>query len=123
MKATTVIFSLIAGASAGCFGGELFEDKNNAKYNVERACDGYDGVAGALQGFYNPGEAKSFCVQSTPTQRLDVLVQNLNTAQGFDIGDPDCVFRLENIINGCDRGGQDDVSGWRFKVDPNKGIC
>ncbi|KAI0449462.1 hypothetical protein F5B21DRAFT_509150 [Xylaria acuta] len=123
MKATIAIFALAASVSADCFGGEQFEDKGNARYNIEKACDGFDSIAGALQGFYNPGQAKSFCVQSTGMQRLDVLVQNLNTAQGFDIADVDCVFRLENIINGCDRGGQDDISGWRFKVDLNNGIC
>ncbi|KAI0874931.1 hypothetical protein GGS24DRAFT_500273 [Hypoxylon argillaceum] len=80
-------------------------------------------VATVLSALVATVSAKTVCVQATGTQRLDMLVQNLNTGAGFDLADADCTLRLQNEINGCDRGGQSDVSGWRFKVDPNNGVC
>lgn len=123
MKTTTVLSTVLAilgtgvtTALANCYGsGDVWQDRANARYHVERACNGYDGHAGAFQGVYAPGEAKSACVQGTGTQKYDFMVQNLNTGASFDLADADCVWRLENEINGCDRGGQSDVSGWRFR--------
>jgi hypothetical protein len=116
MKVATVLSALIAGASASCFSsGDVFQDKANARYHIQRACEGYSGNAGAFQGYFGPGAAKTVCVQSTGTQKLNMLVQNLNTGAGFDLGDTDCTYRLQNEVNSCDRGGQSDVSGWRFK--------
>ncbi|KAF3001702.1 hypothetical protein E8E14_000313 [Neopestalotiopsis sp. 37M] len=124
MKYITLFFTLIVGASAGCYsGGDVFQDKENARYNAQRACEGYDGIQGAFQGTFAPGEAKSACVQGSPTQRYDMVVQNLNTGASFDLADADCTLRLQNEINGCDHGGESDISGWRFRVDPNNGIC
>ncbi|KAI0390464.1 hypothetical protein F5Y17DRAFT_461726 [Xylariaceae sp. FL0594] len=124
MKTAVVISTLLATAYAGCFGGgEAFQDKATSRWHVQRACEGYDGQQGVFQGWFGPGAAKTVCVQVTGTQKIDMLVQNLNTGAGFDLGDADCTYRLQNEINGCDHGGQSDVSGWRFKVDPNSGIC
>ncbi|KAH0039401.1 hypothetical protein KCU78_g1307, partial [Aureobasidium melanogenum] len=131
MKATTILTTLatvlganIDGVAATCLGsGDVFQDKGNARWHVGRACRGYDGNQGAFQGTFAPGEAKYACVQGTNTQKYEITVQNLNTGAAFDLGDGDCVLRLENEINGCDRGGESTVSGWRFRVDPNNGIC
>ncbi|KAG9663985.1 hypothetical protein KCV03_g10276, partial [Aureobasidium melanogenum] len=131
MKTTTILTTLavilganIEGVVADCFGGgDVFQDKGNAKWHVGRACRGYDGNQGAFQGTFAPGEAKYACVQGTNTQKYEITVQNLNTGAAFDLGDGDCVLRLENEINGCDRGGESTVSDWRFRVDPNNGIC
>lgn len=123
MKTTTILTTLavVLGASidsvaATCFGsGDVFQDKGNARWHVGRACRGYDGNQGAFQGTFAPGEAKYACVQGTNTQKYEITVQNLNTGAAFDLGDGDCVLRLENEINGCDRGGESTVSGWRFR--------
>ncbi|KAK9778465.1 putative Lipoprotein [Seiridium cardinale] len=116
MKTATVLLALISTVWAGCYGsGDIFQDKANARYHAQRACEGYDGNAGAFQGFFSAGQAKSVCVQGTTTQKYDMSVQNLNTGAGFDLADGDCTLRLHNEINGCDRGGQSDVSGWRFR--------
>ncbi|KAI1151139.1 hypothetical protein F4825DRAFT_372935 [Nemania diffusa] len=56
MKVATVLSALVATVSAGCFtGGDIFQDKNLANYHAQRACAGYDGIAGAFQGYFNPG--------------------------------------------------------------------
>ncbi|KAK3996565.1 hypothetical protein QBC44DRAFT_402095 [Cladorrhinum sp. PSN332] len=131
MKTTAIFSSLVAllGVSpvavmAGCYtGGDDWQDRGAARWHIERACKGYDGKQGAFQGFFNPGQAKSACIQHSGTQKFDLFVQNLNTGAGFDLGDNDCVLRLQNIVNGCAKGGQDDISGWRFRADPNNGVC
>ncbi|RYP45938.1 hypothetical protein DL768_007783 [Monosporascus sp. mg162] len=131
MKTTTVLATLftllgagIDSVSAGCFGdGEIWQDKGAARWHVERACRGYDGNQGAFQGSFAPGQAKSACVQHSGTQKFEFFVQNLNPGASFDLADADCVWRLQNEINGCDRGGQSDISGWRFRADPNAGHC
>lgn len=123
MKTTTILASLavvlgtsIDSVAANCFGsGDVFQDKGNARWHVGRAYRGYDGNQGAFQGVFAPGEAKYACVQGTNTQKYEITVQNLNTGAAFDLGDGDCVLRLENEINGCDRGGESTVSGWRFR--------
>ncbi|KAB5559521.1 hypothetical protein GE09DRAFT_1220202 [Coniochaeta sp. 2T2.1] len=122
MKTTAIstILALLATgtttANAGCYtSGDSWQDRGNARYHVERACKGYDGHQGAFQGVYAPGEAKSACVQGTGTLKYDFVVQNLNTGASFDLADADCVWRLENEINGCAQGGQSDVAGWRFR--------
>ncbi|KAH0336348.1 hypothetical protein KCU81_g8603, partial [Aureobasidium melanogenum] len=131
MKTTTMLTTLAVvlgattdGVAATCYrSGDVFQDKGNARWHVGRACRGYDGNQGAFQGTFARGEAKYACVQGTNTQKYEITVQNLNTDAAFDLGDADCVLRLENEINGCDRGGESVVAGWRFRVDPNNGIC
>ncbi|KAF2839476.1 hypothetical protein M501DRAFT_1057744 [Patellaria atrata CBS 101060] len=131
MKTTTVLTTLFAllaagidSASASCFtSGEVWQDKGDARYHANRAYRRFDGNQGAFQGFFAPGEAKRAYIQHSNTQKLEFFVQNLNIDAGFDLGDGDYALRLENEINGCDRGGQSDIAGWRFRADPNNGIC
>ena len=104
------------GVSAGCFtSGEVWQDGGAARYHIERACKGYDDNAGAFQGYFSLGQAKSACVQHSGTQNFAFFVQNLNMGAGFDLNDDDCVFRLQNEVNGCSRGGPSDIAGWRFR--------
>lgn len=118
MKFTLAILPLLTAltpVNAGCFsGGESWQDRGAARWHIERACKGYDGNQGAFQGFFRPGEAKRACVQHSGTQKFEFLVQNLNSRDGFDLGDGDCVWRLQNEVNGCEKGGSSDISGWRF---------
>ncbi|ETS75431.1 hypothetical protein PFICI_12375 [Pestalotiopsis fici W106-1] len=124
MKTATILLAFISTAWAGCYTtGDDFQNKDNARFNAQRACEGYDGNAGAFQGTFAPGEAKSVCVQGTTTQKYNMVVQNLNLDSSFDLADADCTLRLHNEINGCDKGGESDVAGWHFRVDPNNGIC
>lgn len=39
----------------------------------------------------------------------------MNTEEGFDLGDSDCVTRLNNEIFACSHGGESTVAGWRFR--------
>ncbi|CAJ2507074.1 Uu.00g082600.m01.CDS01 [Anthostomella pinea] len=55
--------------------------------------------------------------------KVAFLVQNLNTGASFDLGADACALRLQTEINGYNGGGQSDASGWRFKPEPNNGIC
>ena len=123
MKATSTLATLlvllgatITPAAANCYtSGDVWQDKAAARWHVNRACRGYDGHGGAFTGNFAPGEAKSLCVQHSNTQKYNFYVQNLNTGQGFDLKDDDCALRLENEINGCDRGGDSTIAGWRFR--------
>ncbi|KAF5012533.1 hypothetical protein FDECE_1400 [Fusarium decemcellulare] len=99
------------------------DDIDNARFHSERACRGHDGVAGALQGVYQPGEIKTACVDLSGTIYAIFSVQNLNNVEAFDLSDDDCVKRLHNEINGCQAGGVSDIEGWRFRADPNNGFC
>lgn len=100
--------------SAGCFtSGDDWQDRDAARNHVEHACRSPDGT-GAFQGSYLPGQAKSLCIQHSPTQRFEFRVQNTNTGQGFDLADADCVLRLQNEINACAKGGDSTISGWNF---------
>ncbi|KAF4969165.1 hypothetical protein FSARC_3541 [Fusarium sarcochroum] len=111
-------------ASAECFGsGDEWQDREAARQHVVNACRGYDGNTGAFQGVFAPEEYKRACVQHSPTQRLDFTIRNTNTNDAIDLGDDDCVLRLQNEINGCSRGGSSVVSGWLFTADPNNGLC
>ncbi|GKT60911.1 secreted protein [Colletotrichum tofieldiae] len=131
MKTTAVLASLTAlmavgieTASARCFQtGATYENKDTSKWHIQRACEGYDGRAGAFQGYYRPGEFKSACVTISGTQVIRMSVGNLNKNAGFDLADKDCTLRLQNEVNNCNRGSEHDVSGWRFRVDPNNERC
>ncbi|KAK4462949.1 hypothetical protein QBC42DRAFT_305195 [Cladorrhinum samala] len=130
MKTSAIFSSIVAllgvspvAVNAGCFGGELWQNPENARWHIDRACRGYDGKQGAFQGYFNPGQAKSVCVTVSSTQRINLFVQNLNTAQGFDLADSDCAFRLGDIVRGCPRGGDATIAGWKFRADPNLGVC
>ena len=121
MKSTTIITSIFALLGAGittvsatCQGDQVWQDKAVARWHAERACNGYDGKQGALQGVFAPGEAKRACVPYTTTQTANFLVQNLNLGESFDLADADCVLRLHNEINDCPGRGDSEYFGWRF---------
>lgn len=105
-----LLCALISTASAGCFsGGDSWQDKGAARQHAENACRG-----GAFAGTFAPGETKRACVQHSGTQRLDFVVQNQNNNAAIDLKDDDCVLRLQNEINECDKGGSSVISGWLF---------
>ncbi|EPE30351.1 hypothetical protein GLAREA_03318 [Glarea lozoyensis ATCC 20868] len=60
----TLATVLIAGsnsfARAGCYNtGVNFANRDRAAYNAGRACRGYDGNRGALQGVFGPSGKKT----------------------------------------------------------------
>jgi hypothetical protein len=123
--ATTAFVALVAiimstgatPASAACFtSGKRYASCDLACYHPSRSCQGYDGNCGAFQGTFTPGEVKSACVNVTPEQHVNMLVQNLNSPDSFDLGDSDYAFCLANKINAFDCGSQVDVAGWRFQL-------
>ncbi|KAF5013791.1 hypothetical protein FDECE_209 [Fusarium decemcellulare] len=123
----TSIFAIISlginPVSAGCFGnGDVWQDKAVAREHVVRACKGFDGQQGAFQGTFASLEAKSACIQHSPTQKLLFSVRN-GGAGPADVNDDECVLRLQNEINGCDRGGSSIVGDWTYTADPENGLC
>ena len=122
MKTTTALATVFAflglginSVSAGCYsGGAEWRNRDAARFHVERACRGYDGKQGAMQGVFGPGQSKSFCITDSD-QRLDFTIQNLNNGASFDLNDEDCVHGLEDEINACLNGGESIKSGWRFR--------
>lgn len=114
--ALTLLGASITTVSATCYtDGAFWPDQGAARYHAERACRGYDGNAGAFQGTFAPGEVKYACIQYSGTSKFEFSVQNQNLGASFDLGDDDCVLRLENEINGCGRGGESSVAGWHFR--------
>jgi hypothetical protein len=122
---TTIIATLVAffnigisSVSAKCYGSSdkvFWQDPGNACWHAERACRGYDGIQGAFQGVYSPGQVKYACVQGTGTQKYEFSVQNLNGNAAFDLEDDHCVSHLFDEINGCIMGGESTISGWHFR--------
>jgi hypothetical protein len=43
-----ILGASVDGVAAGCFGGDYFQDKGNARWHVGRACRGYDNRQGAF---------------------------------------------------------------------------
>ncbi|KAI8417696.1 hypothetical protein FOFC_00251, partial [Fusarium oxysporum] len=110
--------------SARCFWtGAKWQDRAAARQHVVNACKGHSGYLGAFQGTFAAGEAAHTCVQHSPTQKLEFMVQNLNIYHAFDLADDECVLRLQNEINSCARGGSSMISDWVFRADPSNGIC
>jgi len=90
---------------------------NEAAYHLVRACKGYDGNAGAFQGFFNPGSGKYACVNDSEGHGISMWIDNLNGSEGFDLGDDDCVKELKSIVDVCRAHGGyiNDNYGWRFR--------
>ncbi|PVH87868.1 hypothetical protein DL98DRAFT_525155 [Cadophora sp. DSE1049] len=120
---TTTLTSL---TTALCYTTGKSLNRERAGYHVGRACKGYDGNAGALQGYFAPGATKYACINDAVIGggKLELEVQNLNSGIGFDLGDVDCTAELNLIIGLCGMGGTvPNSEGWRFRVDPNAGSC
>jgi hypothetical protein len=68
-------------------------------------------------GYYNPGQTKSMCPSSSNPNnaKVKIEVQNQNPNAGFDLGDDDCVKRLNSEVDSCSWGGESSYSGWRFR--------
>ncbi|KAL2204299.1 hypothetical protein CC79DRAFT_1128973 [Sarocladium strictum] len=118
MKVAAFALAFITLVSANCYDGEVarWPSRNNPRYHAGRACRGYDGNRGALQGVFRPGETKEVCVNSDADSRMSYTfrIKNLNQNQGFDLDDEDCLKRLANEIDGCANGGSSIVAGWEF---------
>jgi hypothetical protein len=101
-------------SATNCFSsGADFANRDTAKYHAKRACEGYDGKAGAFQGYFNPSATKSACV-NVAGGHIYMEVTNQNTGAGFNLGDSDCTKQLWERIDACAKGGISDVAGWHF---------
>jgi hypothetical protein len=116
---STVALAVIASinaevAMASCFSWGWALDNNEAKGWVNDACRSNGGM---FTGNFAPGQTKSMCPSSRFQGNLKTKfeVQNQNTNQGFDLGDDDCVKRLNSEIENCKWGGESTYSGWRFR--------
>jgi hypothetical protein len=101
----TVALAVIASinaevAMAQCFAEGWSLDNNEAKAWVNDACRSNGGM---FTGNFAPGQTKSMCPSSRFSGNLKTKfeVQNQNTNQGFDLGDDDCVKRLNSEIDSC----------------------
>ncbi|KAK0113840.1 hypothetical protein ONS96_014693 [Cadophora gregata f. sp. sojae] len=102
---------------AACYGSGEVLNKANANYHAKRACMGYDGHAGAFQGFFSAGQNKQACINNDAGVggHLILGVRNLNQNAGFDLDDADCFKELGILIALCNRGGTGTVAGWFFR--------
>ncbi|KAK3956155.1 hypothetical protein QBC32DRAFT_331562 [Pseudoneurospora amorphoporcata] len=125
MKTQSILIALgsmllaVQDVSAGCYtSGDKWPNKEEARRFVIDACNNQGGM---FTGTYSKGQTKAMCPRSNGLGLL-FEVQNLTPNEGqSDLNNAECTVRLENEINGCDRGGQSTISGWRFRADP--GAC
>ncbi|KAK4175878.1 hypothetical protein QBC36DRAFT_311641 [Triangularia setosa] len=103
-----------AAISCNGAGSPSWDDRNDAKYHIGRACRGYDGKKGALQGVFPANGIKGFCYQKTNI-RYGIQIQNLNTRQSFNLDDNHCAEGLQAIVNACQRGGSQTIAGWEYQ--------
>ncbi|KAL5617954.1 hypothetical protein FOVSG1_000176 [Fusarium oxysporum f. sp. vasinfectum] len=98
----TFIGLCINPVSAYCFWtGAKWQNRAAARQYIVNACKGYDGYLGAFQSTFTAGEAAHTCVQHSPTQKLEFMVQKLDIYNALDVDDDECVLRLQNEINSC----------------------
>ncbi|KAH6672629.1 hypothetical protein B0J14DRAFT_374965 [Halenospora varia] len=122
---TTILVALsgmlafnIQGVIAGCYthGREMTAaDNANARKFAHDACYNNGGM---FTGYFSPGQTKSMCPRADSDIPMLFKIENQNKSVGFDLGDDDCYLRLNNLITGCSRGGDDQIAGWHFTYDP-----
>lgn len=122
--AGTVAIAPALAQNYHCYGSGAVAITGAIYDHAKNACQGWSGNRGALQGWFAPGEARRFCVNNL-AERIEFFVTNLNTQQGFDLDDGDCLREFEKINDLCDftilgqpgytRGGERTNSGWFFK--------
>ncbi|KAI0126198.1 hypothetical protein BJ170DRAFT_685433 [Xylariales sp. AK1849] len=126
MKSSTLFFIIstaaINGTYAGCYGGEKWGgEANYAKAAVDNYCDPEQHESFTEKSFYS-GQTRAYCYPLSGSKKADFSV----TWQGsgdLTLAQSDCVMRLKNEIDGCDRGGSTTTSDWTFTADPNDGTC
>jgi len=120
ISATVALAALVSFnadlVSAKCF-VKLFGHKLDVKESkgwVDFACKGNGGM---FTGNFAPGQTKRMCPKSKYSNVGTTLfeVENQNKNAGFDLGNDDCVLRLNSEIEKCEFGGESSYSGWRFK--------
>ena len=119
VAATGFVNPAEAAADYHCYGTGHWLDRVSLAYHAGRACNGYDGVKGAFQGWFAPNEHRSVCVNSW-TGKIIMEIHNQNKAKGFDLADADCGYEFSQILNKCPptaliTGGYGTNSGWYFR--------
>ncbi|KAB5523101.1 hypothetical protein GE09DRAFT_491685 [Coniochaeta sp. 2T2.1] len=103
------------------------EWREEVRQEIEKACEGRDGHRGALQDVYykpwkqSPHSAK-LCV-NVANFHVDFEIANLNPHIGFTLAKEDCYYRLFDRMLSGERGGEEQLKGWWFRLDPNEGPC
>jgi hypothetical protein len=118
MKLSTslVILASVTGTTANCYSsGQTWIDdcnKNALKGAVRDLCNN-----GVLSGWFNSrGTTKTACANSPCNGiRGDFSVAWMGGGGGHTLAASDCIYRLTNEIDGCDRGGESTISDWYFK--------
>ncbi|KAF5639685.1 hypothetical protein F52700_4067 [Fusarium sp. NRRL 52700] len=105
--------------SARCFKtGAKWQDRAAARQHAVDACKG-DGVhRGAFEGTFAAGQAVNKCIQHSPTQKIEFMIQNVDVFHASDLDSDYCVYRLQHEIDSCARGGASIVGDWIFRADP-----
>jgi hypothetical protein len=83
--------------------------KNAARGWVDQLCN-----VGGLSGSFNSNQAKKLCKRLNPAQTAISIVEWTGVGS-ISLNDADCKLRLYNLINGCERGGYDNVADWYFQ--------
>jgi hypothetical protein len=120
----TIVAVLLATSTnsvqAGCYKKGEKIDAAVALEHATRACNGYQegGVQklGVLQGFFDAQAKKTGCMNINDGRRhIEYEVTNTNKNSGFELNDSDCVTAFSMLINDCDKGGDHEGPGWRFR--------
>ncbi|KAH6721154.1 hypothetical protein DL95DRAFT_454657 [Leptodontidium sp. 2 PMI_412] len=100
-----------------CYGsGNLWSGDQAPAYRAGRAYKGYDGIKGAFQVVFAPGENKRACINnpSGVGSHIRFEIRNLNRHTPFNLNDDDCYKKLKILIDLCKRGGVRENAGWKF---------
>lgn len=113
MQLTTLFFILapvITTVRADCYSkGETWApDQVQANNILGELCNG-------LSGDFDSKETKYGCRDAgSPNKKLEFWVKN-TADNALNLGHGDCVLRLSNEINGCEKGGHQTTADWDFR--------
>ncbi|KAI8623905.1 hypothetical protein F5Y19DRAFT_481160 [Xylariaceae sp. FL1651] len=127
MKSSTLFIVLsttaINGTYAGCYDGEQWGgERAYANQAVDDLCDPSHPDVSQKRRLYTPGQNKANCYTLSGSKTADFSA-TWGGQGDLSLTQVDCVLRLKNEINGCDRGGSTDTADWTFTAYPNDGTC
>ncbi|VUC21232.1 unnamed protein product [Clonostachys rosea] len=104
-----------------CFAtGEKYGiEKGEAFAAARQACNG------PLKGTYSKRETRVRCynIGRNKQVKLTVGLTGKNAGSTRTIGSDECYNGLSKEISNCEKGGDTTYGNWRYRADPNNGLC
>jgi len=112
MQLSNLLIAVMAATvSADCHrSGDKWNNRVAAREAITKACS----KGGELFGSYGISQMKPACANSGDKQKMNFEVQNTaNSERTLSVSE--CIYRLYNEVNGCDRGGRTTADNWVFQ--------